>query len=65
MKLKNYTLLAFFGILLILLNVIISSVCNIAGVMYSSIGILAHNICSLIGYSLIALFFYKLYKNQN
>lgn len=65
MKLKNYTLLAFLGVLLILLNVIIFFVCNIAGVMFSSMGILANHIFSLIGFSLIALFFYKLYKNQN
>lgn len=65
MKLKTYTLLALVGVMLLLLCAMVSFVHNITGATWNATTILVNNAVHLVAYSLIALFFYKLYKNQN
>lgn len=65
MKLKTYTLLALIGVVLLLLCTMVSFVHNITGASWNATTILVNNAACLVAYSLIALFFYKLYKNQN
>lgn len=65
MKLKTYTLLALIGVVLLLLCTMVSFVYNITGALWNATTILVYNAAHLVAYSLIALFFYKLYKNQN